>query len=277
MSLSEQVEEGPLTVLIVWRLIMAEDVTRSMAPGGASDAGGPRESNYWRERTRVSLSPVAAPSILGLYGFAAATFMVSANLAGWFGTNSSQLIVFPLALFVGGLAQFMAAMWAYRARDGLATGIHGVWGSFWLAYGLYMLLVATTVLPAPSASPIAQVGFGYWFIVLAAITWAGMFAALAVNLALFTVLLTLGAATTLLAIGWVASLTPLVTIGALVLVACSVIAYYTATAMMVQSTFGKSILPVGSFQHRTATAESGSIPAQAMPYEVGEPGVKHGQ
>jgi len=32
---------------------------------------------------RIFLQPVAAPSVLGLFGFGAATFMVAANLAGW--------------------------------------------------------------------------------------------------------------------------------------------------------------------------------------------------
>jgi hypothetical protein len=33
--------------------------------------------------TRVVLQPIAAPSILGLAGFAGATFIVASNLAGW--------------------------------------------------------------------------------------------------------------------------------------------------------------------------------------------------
>lgn len=235
---------------------------------------GRADRNYWVEHTRVSLSPVAPPSILGLYGFATATFMVAANLAGWFGTDSSQLIVFPLAMMVGGLAQFMAGMWAFRARDGLASAMHGIWGSFWLGYGVYMMLVAATVLPAPSASPVAQVGFGYWFIVLAAVTWAGMAAAMAVNAALTLVLATLGAGSTLLAIGWVGSMTALVPIGALVLIASAVVAYYTASAMMLHSTFGRNVLPVGAPRR---AASGGSIPSQPLTYEVQEPGVKHGQ
>jgi len=30
----------------------------------------------------------------------------------------------------------MAGMWAYRARDAVATAMHGMWGSFWIAYGI---------------------------------------------------------------------------------------------------------------------------------------------
>ena len=67
------------------------------------------------------LQPIAAPSILGLYGFAGATFMVAANMAHWFGSSHTALLLAPFVVFCGGLAQFLAGMWAFKARDGLAT------------------------------------------------------------------------------------------------------------------------------------------------------------
>src|SRR4051812_28720390 len=99
-------------------------------------------------RPRVILQPIAAPSVLGLFGFAGATFVVAANMAGWYGNAETPGYLFPFAAFFGGLAQFLAGMWAYRARDALATAMHGMWGSFWLAYGLLQLLIVTGVLDA---------------------------------------------------------------------------------------------------------------------------------
>src|SRR3954453_7516583 len=98
--------------------------------------GRPPDPPQCRAQTRVSLQPIAAPSILGLFGFASATFMVAANLAGWYGNTKSPTLLFPFAAAFGGVAQFIAGMWAYRARDGLATAMHGMWGSFWMAYGV---------------------------------------------------------------------------------------------------------------------------------------------
>ena len=43
-------------------------------------------------------------------------------------------------------------MWAYRARDGLATAMHGTWGAFWLGYGFLNLLVTTGALTLPTAA-----------------------------------------------------------------------------------------------------------------------------
>jgi succinate-acetate transporter protein len=35
------------------------------------------------------------------------------------------------------VAQFSAGMLSFQARDGLASAMHGMWGSFWIAYGLF--------------------------------------------------------------------------------------------------------------------------------------------
>src|ERR1700754_655568 len=118
-------------------------------------------SAFWRDRTRITLTPVAAPSVLGLFGFAAATFMVAANLAGWYGSTDTPLVLFPFALTAGGIAQFLAGMWAYRARDALATAMHGIWGSFWIAFGLYALLVALGALPGITAGGSAPGAYGF--------------------------------------------------------------------------------------------------------------------
>lgn len=59
---------------------------------------------------RIYLQPIAAPSILGLYGFAAATFMVAANFAGWYGGPDSVTYLFPFAALFGGIAQFLAGI-----------------------------------------------------------------------------------------------------------------------------------------------------------------------
>src|SRR5690242_18879976 len=114
---------------------------------------------------RVLLQPIAPPSILGLYGFAGATLIVAAHQAGLYGGSTSAQFLFPFAAFFGGLAQFMAGMWGYRARDGLATATHGMWGAFWMGYGVLQLLFAMHTLTEPTGR---FPELGWWFIALAA-------------------------------------------------------------------------------------------------------------
>src|SRR3954451_17475728 len=149
---------------------------------------------------RTFLQPIAAPSILGLYGFAGATFIVAAHIAGWYGARQAQTLwyLFPFAAMFGGVAQFTAGMWAYKARDGLATAMHGMWGAFWLGFGLLNLLLATGTL---KDTPLFHVSFGYWFIALGFITLMGAIAAMAENIGLALVLHTLWIASGLLALG----------------------------------------------------------------------------
>jgi hypothetical protein len=226
---------------------------------------------FWRDHTTISLQPVAAPSVLGLFGFAGATFLVATNLAGWYGnTTVTPTFLFAFAAMFGGLAQFLAGMWAYRARDVLATAMHGIWGAFWLGYGILFLLVAVGVLVPPNPF----VPLGYVFVVLAAITWSGAIAAFAVNFGLALVLTSLAGGATCAAVGFIAGISAWRTVGAWMFIASAILAWYTATAMMLEATYKRVVLPVG---RPGGTNRPGRPPSEPIQYRAGEPGVKVGQ
>jgi uncharacterized protein len=227
----------------------------------------------WVDHTRVFLQPIAAPSILGLFGFAGATFMVAAYLAGWYGGATTPQILFPFAATFGGLAQFLAGMWAYRARDGLATAMHGMWGAFWIAWGILQLLGATGTIHLPAAG--AFTPFGYWFLVLAVITGFGTIAALGENLGITSVLLTLTVGSALLAVHYLAGGLGWERTAGWVLLASSFLAAYTAGAMMIAGAWGRTVLPLG--EYRRAANVPGGRPVRTLEYELGEPGVRQGQ
>jgi succinate-acetate transporter protein len=218
------------------------------------------------DRARVFLQPIAAPSILGLYGFAGATFMVAAYMAHWFGNAESILTLLPFAAFFGGLAQFMAAMWAYRARDGVATAMHGMWGSFWMAYGALAIILVIGHTPMPTERW-PEVGF--WYIVLAAITWVCAAASLAENKGLFVVQLFLAAGATCAAIALLAGVESLQILAGWLFIISSIAAWYVASAMMLNEAHGREVWAIGR-----------SEKAKQMPpitLGAGEPGVIRGQ
>ncbi len=227
----------------------------------------------WRNSTRIFLQPIAAPSILGLFGFAAATFIVAANLAGWYGSPHSPQYLFPFAATFGGVAQLAAGLWAYRARDGLATAMHGMWGSFWIAYGILFLLAAVGVLTIPATGTFPELG--YWFLALGALTASGALASTGESIGLFGVLSTLSVGSIFLAIRYLTGIHGWQTAGGWVLIASSWLAWYTATAMMLESTFGRILLPLGKLRRAAnVPGESFTVPIE---FERGEPGVRHGQ
>ena len=226
-------------------------------------------------RPRVMLQPFAAPSVLGLYGFAAATFMVALHLTGVYGGAKTNGELWPFAAVFGGVAQFLAGMWAFRVRDTIATAMHGMWGSFWIAFGILNVLVQWGKLPDHPAGSISDPAFAMWFWTLAAITAAGAFAAVAESVGLFAVLGTLSGGSFLLAIGLSAGSVGWVKIAGWVLVAAAILAYYVATAIMLVSGTGRVILPLG--KPKKEANIPGSQPVKPIQLEWAEPGVKKGQ
>lgn len=220
------------------------------------------------------LSPVAAPSILGLFGFMGATLIVAAWMAGWYGNASTPLVLFPFALFFGGVAQFLAGMWAYKARDGLATAMHGTWGSFWIAFGVLQLLFATHVL-TPKPLGAVNIDFAWWFIVLALVTGMGALASLAENLGLFAVLATLATGSGFAAAGDYGGYLTSIHIAGWLFVVSAACAWYVASALMLENSFGRVILPLGKWNRRANVP--GRTVAYPVEYEHGMPGAKVGQ
>ncbi|HEY0416506.1 MAG TPA: GPR1/FUN34/YaaH family transporter [Gaiellaceae bacterium] len=226
-------------------------------------------------RPRVMLQPFAAPSVLGLFGFAAATFMVALHLTGVYGGATANYTLWPFAAVFGGIAQFMAGMWAFRVRDTIATAMHGMWGSFWIAFGILNILQMWDKIPAHPAGSVSDPQFAMWFYTLAAITLAGALAAIAESVALFAVLATLAAGSAVFAIGLSVGSVSWVKVAGWVLVASAILAYYTATAIMMLSGAGKVILPLG--KPKKAANTPGEQPVKPIQLEWAEPGIKKGQ
>jgi succinate-acetate transporter protein len=227
----------------------------------------------WADRTRIVLTPVAAPSILGLFGFFFATLLVGTHMAGWWGNLTTPIAVFPVAIFLGGVAQFLAGMWAYKARDGVATAMHGIWGGFWMAFGLYNLFVAVHVLPA--VIPPRDVAFGFWFIPLATITGMGALAALARSLGMFAVLAPLATGSGFAAAGFIGGFSWCLVVAGWLFVFAAGFAWWTASAMMLQESFGRTVLP--TLEWKKAANVPGRAPTAPVEHESGMPGARAGQ
>jgi uncharacterized protein len=119
--------------------------------------------------THMALAKIAPPSILGMYAYAAAAFVISARWVHWYGDAQSAAVLFPLVLIFGGLAQFYAGTRSFRTRDAVSVAMHCTWGSFFTAFGILENLYATGRVVRPQGS-FPELGF--WFIAMAAITWS---------------------------------------------------------------------------------------------------------
>lgn len=232
------------------------------------------DTEAWRSRTRIFLSPIAAPSIMGLFGFMIATLMVGAWQAGWYGDASTPLVLFPFALFAGGVLQSIAAIASFKARDGAAVAVHTAWGAFWMAWGLLELLVATHVLPS-LAFGTASPTFAFWWIGLTLVTMWVALAALAESMMIFVVAGTLTAGAALTAAGWWAGNIGVLQAGGWLFVISAAAAWLTAGAMVMENAFGRTIIPLGKWSK--AANIPGGRATDPIAYPAGMPGVRVGQ
>jgi len=227
-------------------------------------------TNGWA--TRVFLQPIAAPSALGLAGFSVATLMVASVQAKWWGTPADFRGLAPFCLTFGGIAQFLAGMWAYKARDVVATLAHGTWGAFWIGFFILQLLQANGTVPTVGPHT-PDLVFGMWMVGLAYITWTCALGAMLENGAVFLVLASLATGASLSAAGLLSGgfASGWTTAGGYAFVVAAALAWYTVTAMVMHGITGKAVLPM--FQ-RTPGAQMKTQPIE-LPWA--EPGVKHGQ
>jgi len=194
-------------------------------------------------QTRIFLRPIASPSCLGMAAFFAGTWVFSTYILGGYGADNFNVFVqvFPFIFVFGGLAQFIAGFYGFPARDNLVTVYHVSWGSFYMAYGLIILLqvlgyVGAAGLPVPFSLN-TQAGPATWLVVMAAITWAVCLASLGRDFLIFLITLFQAVGTTLMFAGYYAdSVTGAVKTGGYFMMVASLLAVvYTFFCLVVEA------------------------------------------
>src|SRR5438477_9392809 len=100
------------------------------------------------DRQTAVAPAIANPAALGLGGFALTTFVLSTHNAGL----APDLTWVGLAFFYGGLAQFAAGMWEFRAGNTFGATAFSTYGAFWLALATFVVLVLAGKVPAADIS-----------------------------------------------------------------------------------------------------------------------------
>src|SRR5215211_4803271 len=99
------------------------------------------EDTAWdslRERVTISLRPIGAPTALGFFGLAAATFVLSGLQLSWIPVTDGRNVAYVLIGFAF-VAQIVASVFSFLARDGAAGTAMGVLALSWLVVGLVLL------------------------------------------------------------------------------------------------------------------------------------------
>ncbi len=259
---------------------MAEVSTPSTppsAPAAPDDDGHADGAVEARAGARVYLTPIAPPATLGLFGFFASTMVVSTWLLGWWGSSASPPTMFEIAPFFGGLAQFAAGLWCFRARDYIGSALLSMWGTFWLAWGLLQGFGAAGIVTIPPES-VAQPGFAIWFIPLGLFTMWGALAALRENLPLFFVLATVGTGSIAACGGFWTGSPSWIHVGAWLFVFGACWAWYTGAMIMLEYAWGRVVLPLGVIPKMMKLPGAANVPGTVLShpveYALGQPGTR---
>lgn len=181
---------------------------------------------------------IADPAPLGLAAFALTTFLLSLFNAGLLGA-AGEPIVFPLALFYGGLAQLLAGMWEFRNKNTFGATAFTTYGAFWITFAAFETFYVNQI---PEAQAAVALG---WFLIAFGIFTAYMFvASLRVTAAVSAVFLLLTATFFILGIGDVAGSDTILQIGGYVGILTALAAWYASAAGVINTNFGRSVLPV---------------------------------
>ncbi|MDR0358985.1 MAG: acetate uptake transporter [bacterium] len=212
--------------------------------------GGPVDSRVdegqLSEWATHSVATAADPLPLGLAALATALVTCGALLATWFRpTGSGMEAVLPGVLIFGGLIQLLAAMWAYRRNDLFGATAFGTFGGFFGIVGV-LGLAAHPLFTSHQFGPLGVLicCFGLIAVFLAIAGWKlgatlfGTYGLLAISLFLMGATLIGGLnVATLVASGWAA-------------VAAGLIGFYLAGAYLINSYYGKSVVPLKLTERR---------------------------
>ena len=187
-----------------------------------------------------TVAGIADPAPLGLAAFALTTFLLSAANAKWMNSATGDAWL-GYAFAYGGLGQLLAGMWEFRNRNVFGATAFSTYGGFWIGLGLWALLVA------PHAASASAAGHDIGWILLAfaifnsyMLIWSTQ-----INVAVFTVFLTLELTEIILFIGNLGGNANVVKIGGYIGIITALAAWYASAAGVANGMGGRLRAPVG--------------------------------
>jgi succinate-acetate transporter protein len=198
--------------------------------GGGQQAAGVAQ-------VREAWTP-ADPAPLGLAAFALTTFVLSMFNADLV-SRAGEPVVLGLALGYGGIAQILAGMWEFRTGNTFGAVAFTSFGAFWLSFWALVTFFAGEI-PAAHAGD----AIGLYLIAWGIFTTYMFVASLRTNAAVAVVFFLLAVTFFLLGIGTSGESDSLVKAGGWFGLATAAAAWYASFAAVVNSTFGRTVLPV---------------------------------
>jgi succinate-acetate transporter protein len=187
---------------------------------------------------QTSTWTVADPAPLGLAAFALTTFVLSMFNADLV-SKGGEPVVLGVALAYGGIAQLLAGMWEFRNGNTFGAVAFTSFGAFWLSFWALVTFYEKSI-----AAPDAGHAVGLFLIAWGIFTLYMFVASLKTTAAVALVFGLLTITFILLGIGAAGPHTNITKAGGWFGLATAAAAWYASFAAVVNSTWGRTVLPV---------------------------------
>jgi succinate-acetate transporter protein len=188
----------------------------------------------------AQVAAIANPASLGLAAFALPLFIWGAINADFFDRTTAVMFLIPLGLVYGGLTQYIAGMWAFRKHEPFLATLFSAFGAFWVSYAVLLWMERARFFDlGADRNDLLGLFFTGWAIFSVYM----LVAATRLNRALALMLLALTATFVVVAIGFYADASGWTTLGGWLAMVAGVLCWYASAADVVNSAFGRILLP----------------------------------
>jgi succinate-acetate transporter protein len=182
---------------------------------------------------------MANPAPWAVTAFATTSFML-----GMYQThilnNAGILIVLPAAFFFGGLVQIIVAILEFSRGNLFAGAVFGTYGPFWVMFGAFETLYAASV-PAVQLND----AISLFLAVFAVVSFYLAIASLRTDLVLTVIIWLIFVGLVVLSVGAGANNVDITEAGGVIVLIFAILAWYHAAGDIIESTFGRKVLPFG--------------------------------
>jgi len=187
----------------------------------------------------VEKNVLANPTPLGLMGFGMTTVLLNIHNAGFYALGS---MILAMGIFYGGIAQIIAGILEYKKGNTFGMTAFSSYGLFWLT--LVGLIFIPNIIPgvvAPNSTAMVA-----YFFMWGLFTFMMFISTLKKNKALQFVFISLSILFWLLSLSEFTGNSTVTIIAGYEGIICGLSAVYLAMAEVINETYGKIILPIGS-------------------------------
>lgn len=190
---------------------------------------------------------LGSAAAMGLFGFCVGTTVIAWVLSGWAPMPASLIAAVPSLLVFAGIGQFIAGLYAFgRTNSWVGTAMCS-YGANNVIVASYIWMQAGGLIPKTGGNDLL---LAVDLFCMGYISLALMIGALRLNVTFVLTTLMLIAGYTLAGIQFITGNREVGMIGGYFLLAASFFAFYAATAMIVNSSWQREVLPLFSLRHQ---------------------------